>query len=120
VGKRGQRGGGHERAGNTHPDHRAGDLAEPPPADVHPTVEQDHRQRHRHHPLDGGHRHPAQRRYEIGGHRRGQQEDRRGGNPDAFADPVGQHRRGDGNGHGQHDQREVLDVAHRPAAYPAD
>jgi hypothetical protein len=33
---------------------------------------------------------------------------------------IGQHRRRDGDSHDQHDQPEVLDVAHRSAAYPAD
>jgi hypothetical protein len=41
-----------------------------------------------------------------------QQEDRRGGDPDAFADPVGQHRRRDRRPNDQHEQREVLHIAH--------
>jgi hypothetical protein len=46
VGERGQGCGGDEGAGNADPDHRAGYGSESPPADVHPAVEQDDRQRH--------------------------------------------------------------------------
>jgi hypothetical protein len=82
---------------------------------VHPAVEQDDRQRHRHHPLDGGDRQLTQGGYDVGGHRGGEQEDRRCWDPDSFADPVGQHRRGDGDPNDQHEQREVFDIAHRRA-----
>jgi hypothetical protein len=113
VGQGGQGGGGDEGAGNPDPHHRAGCGAEPPPADVHPAVEQDDHQRHRHHPLDGGDRQLTQRWHEVRGQRGGEQEDRRCWDPDQFADPVGQHRRGDGDGNDQHEQREVFDIAHR-------
>src|SRR6266508_3815366 len=71
--------------------------------------------RNRRQPLDGGDRHLPERRHHVGGDRRGQQEDRGRGDPDPVADPVRQHRRHDRGGGDQRDQREVLDVAHRPA-----
>jgi hypothetical protein len=115
----GQRGRGDKGAGHTDPHHRGGSLAELPPADPHPAVEQDDRQRDGHHPLDGGDRHLPKGRHDIRGDRGSQQEDRRSGDPDPFADPVRHHRPHQGGGGEQDDQREVLDVVHRSAQLPA-
>jgi len=71
MGQGGQRRGGGECAGNADPDHRACRLTEPAPADVHPAVEQDDRQRYRHQPLDGGDRQLTQSGNDVGGDRCG-------------------------------------------------
>ena len=111
----GQGGGGDEGAGNPDPDHRAGGAAEPLPADMHPAVEQDDGQRDRDDPLDGGDRQLTQRRQDIRGHRRRDQEDRRRRDPDPLADPVEQDRCDDRRADDQHQEREVFDIAHRRA-----
>jgi hypothetical protein len=111
----GQSGGGDEGANDSDPGDRTGGGAESPPADVHPAVEQDHHQRHRDDPLDGGDRQLPQRRDHIRCNRGSDQDDRRCRDPDSFADLVEQHRRGDGQANHQHQQREVLDITHRRA-----
>jgi len=112
---------GQEASRRKRPDHaqredRAGRGAEPPQADVHPAVEQDHDQCHDRDSLDGHDRHVlVHLRPGVRGERRRNQEDRRCGN----RDPPRQGRRHDGErdspGNEKKEGCEVCDLGHGDA-----
>ena len=79
---------------------------EPPPADPHAAVEQDHRQRDRDDPLHRLIGQPPSQRPDVGRQRGSDQEERRCRNPQPLAGPAGQHRRDNGERRHQHRQAE--------------
>ena len=103
---------GDERTRHPEPDDRCGRRAEPPPADPHAAVEQDDCQRQCDDPLDCRERQRAEPGPDIRRHSRADQEERRSGNPQALADPAGQHRRGPGQRRHQHCQAKRADSTH--------
>ena len=90
----------------------AGRGAEPPPADVHPAVEQDDRQRHGDDPRDRGELQQRHPRPQLRRHARADEEE--GGSRDAQprAQPVREHRAGSHEADHQDDEPELVGACH--------
>src|SRR5215212_10047196 len=86
--------------------------AEPPPADVHAAVEEDHDQRHDRDPLHGADRDVLlQVREEVGHDGGTEQEQRRGGHREPAREANRHQREREATGQDQQDQPEVGDLA---------